>query len=492
MRISYKLQLTIFFSLILLVSVKYINAQTVENSFNPNYIIGDNEILDSTSMSLLEIDQFLTSKGGYLATYNTTNPDGKTMSAAEIIYDRAITNGVNPKFLIVLLQKEGSLIEKKTPSQIALDWAVGYGCFDNSPCNVRWQGFWKQINSASLQFKDYMDNPQLYNYKPNQTYTISNTGRDPMIVTPQNLATSALYNYTPHVYNGNFNFYTIWQRYFSRNAVYPNGSLLQSEGDPVVYLIQDGKKRPFTSKGALTSRYDIRKIIQVSKTDLEQYSKGLPIKFSQYSLVQSPSGSIYLIVDDTRRGFTTKLAFKNVGLNPEEIVSAGWADITPYKEVTPITATSTYATGALLQNNKTGGVYWVIDGKKSAILDAIFLKTKFKYKKISAVSPLVLDKYTTVTPVLFNDGELVKSPISSAIYIIADGKKNPILSGDVFEKLGYKWENILTVSPKVLYLYPEGGPMNKLPNALLGPSIGQTATASTMSTTTSSSSQVQI
>ncbi|KKQ60509.1 MAG: hypothetical protein US81_C0019G0006 [Parcubacteria group bacterium GW2011_GWE2_38_18] len=488
MRKLYKSKLTVFIALILLFSAISISAQTVENTFNPNYIIGDSEILDTTSMSLAEITQFLNSKEGYLATYKTTSPDGKTMSAAEIIYDRAITNGVNPKFLIVLLQKEGSLIEKKNPSQIALDWAVGYGCFDNSPCNPRWQGFWKQINSASLQFRDYMDNPHLYNYRPNQTYTISNTGRDPMVVTPLNLATSALYNYTPHVYNGNYNFYVIWQRYFSRNAVYPNGSLLQADNDPVVYLIQDGKKRPFTSKGALTSRYDTKKIIKVSKTDLAQYSLGNPIKFAQYSLVRSPAGSIYLIVDDTRRGFTSQLAFKKVGLNPEEIINASWADITPYKEVAAITATSTHATGSLLQNNKTGGVYWVIDGKKSAILDAIFLKTKFKYKKITAVTPKELDKYPTTTPILFNDGELVKSPISNAIYIIADGKKNPIISGEIFEKLGYKWENILTVSPKVLYLYPEGAPINKVPNAT--PTEEQTIALTATTTATSTLTKI--
>lgn len=424
------------------------------NGFDPNYIIGDEEVIDHTAMDLNFIKQFLSVKGGYLANFSTADPNGNLMSAAEIIYDRAVTNKVNPKFLIVLLQKEQSLIEEPSPTQNQLDWATGYGCYDNSPCNERWRGFWKQVNSASLQFRDYMDNPQLYNYRPGQTYVLTNTNKDPIAVTPVNLATAALYNYTPHVYNGNYNFYKIWQRYFS--YLYPNGSLLQADKEAGVWLIQDGKKRPFTSRGALTSRFDPKNVIQVSKTDLDKYESGAPIKFPQYSLVRSPRGTVFLLVDDQRRGFASRAALRSVGINPEEIIDADWDEINAYLEGTPITATTTYATGALLQDKKTGGVYWVEDGKKAPIWDAVFLKTKFKNRKITRVTPEKLKSYATVEPVLFDDGRLIKSEMSQAVFVVTDGKKSPIASGEVFEQLGYKWENVITVSPKVLYLYAEG------------------------------------
>ncbi|MEI7498625.1 MAG: hypothetical protein WCK11_05105 [Candidatus Falkowbacteria bacterium] len=434
--------------------------------FNPHYIIDDAEILDYTAMNLDEIQNFLNNKGGFLATYQTNDPNGVPMSAAQIIYDRAVTNKVNPKFLIVLLQKEQSLIEKKSPSQTQLDWAVGYGCFDGSPCNPRWQGFWKQVNSASLQFRDYMDNPQLYNYQPNQTYTVSNTGREPMVVIPQNLATAALYNYTPHVYNGNFNFFTIWQRYFPKNIkYYPNGTLLQVSGDKGVWLIQDGIKRPFASRGALTSRFDPNKIITVPKSELDQYVKGAAIKFPQYALVKAPNGGIYLISGMTKRSIASKAVFRTVGFNPEEVVTASWEDINAYKDGPAITATSSYPTGALLQDKKSGGIYWVMDGKKAPIIDRIFLTTKFKNRKATKVSTKELAGYPTIAPVVFDDGELLKSTIGSTIYVIADGKKCAINSEQIFTRLGYKAENILVVSPKILYNYPEGQPL-KLPEPI--------------------------
>ncbi len=457
-----------------------------DDNFNPNYIISDFEILDYNSMDLSYIQEFLESKGSYLANYSTVNAHGTMKTAAEIIYDAAVNNydcdgadlsrnpaesekkikckkiaTVSPKFILTLLQKEQSLIENANPKQSQLDWATGYGCPDGSACNTRWKGFGKQVNSAALQFLDYMKNPRFYTYKAGKTYTFTNPystiKKEAIKVTPANQATAGLYNYTPHVYNGNYNFYKIWKRYFTRT--YPDGSLLQAKGEIGVWLIEDGKKRPFLTKGALTSRFDINKIIAVNKSDLDSYIKGAPIKFPQYSLVRSPRGTIFLLVGNKRRGFASGDAFKKIGFSPEEVISASWEDINAYKEGVPITASSTYPTGALLQDNTTGGVYWVIEGTKSPILDAIFLKTKFKNKKIIPVAPKELGNYKTTDPVLFDDGELVKSSNSAAVYLIANGKKHPITSGKVFENLGYKWENIIPVSPKVLYLYPNGNPV---------------------------------
>jgi hypothetical protein len=443
---------------------------SLAQGFNPNFILDDNEVNDSTSMSLSDIQQFLNDRGGALASYQTKAClvqdvafglpcSGPMTSAAEIIYDRARTNGINPKFIIVLLQKEMSLIEVKNPSSRQYDWAVGYGCFDGLACKERYRGFWKQINSATLQFRDYMDSPKSYNYKIGQTYTIYNTDNPPTLVTPMNQATCAFYNYTPHVYWGNYNFYNIWQRYFTRD--YPNGTLLQVSGDPTVWIIQNGMKRSFRSRGALTSRYDVRKLITVSKNDLDKYVTGLPINFAQYSIVRTPNGGLFLLVDDTRRGFVSKAAFSRLGFSQEEIVNAKWDELAGYREASPITTTTSYPTGALLQDKKTGGVYWVVNGQKASVPDRVVLKAMFKNRKVFAVNSKELAKYQTIDPVKFPDGELLRTANSSTVYVIADGKKRAINSGIVFESLKYKWQNVIFVPEKILYLYPDG-PVLKL------------------------------
>jgi len=466
---------------LVLIAVSLIVSKASAVTFNPNNIITDEEILDSNSMSLEDIRNFLNDKGGYISKNMFKDYSGKLMTTAEIIYNAAnnfdcdgvrdlspnptITEKrvkckpvtINPKFLMVLLQKEQSLITETNPTQRQLDWACGYGCPDGASCNNRWTGIGKQINSASLQFYDYVKNPQNYGYKAGNTYTMSNTGKPPTVVTIENNATAGLYNYTPHVYNGNFNFFNLWMKYFSRN--YPNGTLMQAKGEPGVWIIQNGKKRPFLSRGALTSRYDINKVITVGKSILDSYPKGQGIKFPQYAVVRSPRGTIFLIVDDKKRGFADGEAFRKVGINPEEVVNASWDDINAYEDGAVITATSTYPTGALLQDKKTGGIYWVVDGTKAPLWDAVLLKTKFKNKRITPVDPGKLASYPTVQPTIFGDGELIKPNNSPAVFVIDQNKRRLITSGELFESMGYKWDNIIAVTPKILNLYEEGLPL---------------------------------
>jgi hypothetical protein len=455
--------------------------------FNPNYIISNDEILDSSAMSLVDIQNFLYAKNSFLANYSCADAKGTVRKTSEIIYNAAVNNldcddavglsdnptdeekalkcrrvTINPKFILVLLQKEQSLVENSNnPTQRQLDWALGYGCPDGSGCIERFRGLGKQINSASLQFFDYMVNPDNYTYQAGQTYTFTNpystTYKGTNVVTPANQATAGLYNYTPHVYNGNYNFWKIWQRWFARE--FPDGSLLQVKGEAGVWLLQNGYKRAFLTRGALVSKYDINKIITVSKADLDKYQAGAPIKFPQYSIVQSPAGTIYLLVDDYKRSFANKEAFRKIGINPEELLSATDQDLSIYKNAPSITSTTTFATGALLQDKKTGGVFWVMDGKKAPIIDRIFLTTRFKNKSITPFDPVKLVKYETIGPALFNDGELLKSSKGLAVYVISNGQKRPFSSGEAFEKLGYKWKNIITVSDKILNLYPIGLPI---------------------------------
>ena len=481
-----KTKILLFFVIFAIIILYGKNAAQAEG-FDPNNIIGDLEILDYSTMDLNDIQNFLATKGSYLATYSCPDANGITRRAAEIIYNAATRSydcagailsdnptdeernlkcrqvTINPKFLLVLLQKEQSLIEESSPSQKNLDWATGYGCPDSGGCNPRWQGFGKQVNSAALQFRDYLDNPQFYTYRAGGTYIFTNPygtiSQEPVTVTPANQATAALYNYTPHVYNGNFNFYKIWRRYFTK--IYPDGSLLSADGEAGVWLLQNGLKRPFLSKAALASRFDVNKIIKINKSDLDKYETGAPIKFAQYSLIRSPRGTIFLLVDDKKRGFTSMPAFRKMGFNPAEVVNASWEDINYYADGANLTATSTYPTGALLQNKKTGGVYYVMEGIKAPLVDKIFLTTKFKNKKIIKVTPDELDQYATAKPYLFGDGELLKTKDSPYAYVISGGKKLLISSDKIFNSLGYKTENIIIVPASVLYLYDVGAPITE-------------------------------
>jgi len=459
----------------------------IDPNFNPNKIIEDSDLLNYDAMSLSDIQNFLQSKNSYLANYITSNAHGTSKSAAEIIYDASHNNydcdgvtlsdaptelekqqkcrkitTVNPKFLLILLQKEASLIEDSNPPQARLDWATGYGCPDGWVCNPYYKGFGKQVNSAALQFLAYINEQDHYTYKAGQTYTFSNPygtiSKEPMVVTPLNKATAALYNYTPHVFNGNYNVYKLWNRYFPKGNVilYPDGSILQVKDDPGIWLIENGKKRPFLSYSAFASRFKTDQIITITKDELDNYAPGEAIKFANYSLVQIPDKTIYLLVNKEKRPFASLAVFKKIGFNPEEIEKASSSDLAIYTTGKPITATSTYVTGVLMQDIKTGGIFYVVDGTKAPLTDKILLTTKFKGKKIIKATPKTLNAYTKVDPVMFDDGTLVKTDSFPTVYLISNKQKRPFADETIFKKLGYNSKNIITVSSKFLYNYVQG------------------------------------
>jgi hypothetical protein len=67
-----------------------------------------------------------------------------------------------------------------------------------------------------------------------------------------------------------------------------------------------------------------------------------------------------------------------------------------------------------------------------------------------------LEKFILSEPVKLKDGTLIKSMKEPTVYLISQGKRRPIASPEVFAALGYRWENVITVSDEVLNLHELG------------------------------------
>jgi hypothetical protein len=424
--------------------------------FNPNYLISDEELTDYVSMEMGEIQAFL--EKGYLADYKTTDIDGRTRYASDIIWRAGQRNGVNPKVVLVMLQKEQSLVTDDNPSRDQLDWALGYGVCDgcslDDPEIQRWRGFAKQINSTTLQFTEgYLtdletEGETVMGYAPGVACTIDNT-----LVVPANNATAALYTYTPHL-EGNENFATIWQAWFGLN--YPTGTLLQDNETGGVWLIQYGQRRPITSRAALLSRFDEDLIIPVAPTVLETYPRGTAISLPNYSLLHAENGDIYLLVDDTIRHIISMDAFRSIGFNTDDLVEVALADLSAYEVGEPIGVDSVYPQGALIQNPENGGVYYVENGVKHPIFSKEILIARFGAKSIVPAKEKELDSYETGEAVTFIDGSLIGMTGSPGVYLISEGQRRPIISESIFLGFGFKWENVIWTNEKSVNLHPLG------------------------------------
>ena len=228
--------------------------------FQAGYIISDFQMTDYDSMSEADIQNFLWSKG---RCYNTnfsgvgtrvdyfsdhTPPttwhviNGHTVclaeedmngeSAAYIIWQAAQDYKINPKVLIVLLQKETGVITDSIPNSWDYQRAAGYGCPDTAACSEKYYGFKNQVRNAAYLFRIVMDgNSSLYPIGNNQIQYKPNSACGSSTVYIQNLATSALYRYTPYQPNaaalsssygsgdgcssyGNRNFYSYYEDWF--------------------------------------------------------------------------------------------------------------------------------------------------------------------------------------------------------------------------------------------------------------------------------------
>jgi len=183
------------------------------NQFNPSFIISDANFLDYDSMNQKEIQKFLKRNNSHLATHVTKDHRGIRRSASQIIYLACQKNKINPKVILVLLQKEQSLITKKKPKTRDYAWATGYArcdkCDPNSPKIKKFKGFGKQVEHAAKRFRHYFDKPHIYQFQVGKRKSVGN-----LIIRPKNQATASLYNYTPHIH-GNKLFWTFWNKWFN-------------------------------------------------------------------------------------------------------------------------------------------------------------------------------------------------------------------------------------------------------------------------------------
>ncbi|MFT4213961.1 MAG: SH3 domain-containing protein [Microbacterium sp.] len=229
------------------------------------YLISDAEFYDSDALTAAQIQKFLNSKvttckattgptclKSFTAKLTAKKADSycKAISAktkataAQIIAAVATACGINPKVILVMLQKEQGLVTDTSPVAWSYRAAMGQSCPDTAPCDAAAAGFVNQVYLGARQFQVYTKNPDSYGYKAGQVNTIkwapsSSCGTSKVYI--QNQATANLYIYTPYRPNvaalaagyglgdscsayGNRNFYNYYVDWFDPDASSSTGA----------------------------------------------------------------------------------------------------------------------------------------------------------------------------------------------------------------------------------------------------------------------------
>ena len=208
--------------------------------YDPGNIISDDLFFNGSAMNAGEVQAFIDAKGvkcqpgtdgtPCLKNYrqDTTDRAGDQYcgpyagrpqeTAAEIITKAGQACGISQKVLLVILQKEQSLVATSGGSALyarRYREAMGYACPDNGTCDPAYNGFANQVYSSARRFKFYAGNPTRYAHRPGMTVDIryfpegptadkfNHQSRDcgKVSVYIRNQATAGLYNYTPYVPN---------------------------------------------------------------------------------------------------------------------------------------------------------------------------------------------------------------------------------------------------------------------------------------------------
>lgn len=299
-------------------------AQAADGSnFDAGMIISDETFYNSAAMNTGQVQAFLNDKGsGCRANslqcvkditlsypgragdqYCNALPAGTNVRAADVFVAVAVACGVNPQVLLVLVEKEQSLVSRTSPTDYSYRYATGFACPDSGGCDDALSGFVTQVYLAAKQFERYRINPGSYNYRAGTNNNIlynpdPSCGSSSVFI--RNQATAGLYNYTPYQPNasalanlygegdrcgsyGNRNFWRMFTDWFGGDTNtlaysgfeggvggwgFPNGAVARQLAGPSANGPQSGQYflSLYTPKAGLSIAQDVRIVPQVRDT----------------------------------------------------------------------------------------------------------------------------------------------------------------------------------------------------------------------------------
>lgn len=196
------------------------NGDIVEHDYFNNVKVCDKELTIMSNSDLLilsmtesQIQTFLRNKNSvlkstisvYVKNSNGTVYDtGRDVKPSTVIYNAAKDNGINPKVLLVMLQREQGLISatSKSESSRAMYYAMGYGATDSGDM-TQYTGFDNQVEGAAMLLK------KLWLEAPSSSTLAVNNGKShtrngityPGSIVVDTYSAYALYKYCPWVFD---------------------------------------------------------------------------------------------------------------------------------------------------------------------------------------------------------------------------------------------------------------------------------------------------
>ncbi len=237
-------------------------------------------------------------------------------------------------------------------------------------------------------------------------------------------------------------------------TIYPDGSLLQKFDDPTVYYLENGKKRALSMSGEdfLKMGFKIEDLKNVFESDLKIYDNDAIIKYG-------PDGNLLSTKNGTVYFIEKGQKRKFTSAQLFEFLNYKWEDVKESLEIDFYLKDldMIYPDGTLVKANNFPAIYLIENGKKKEITSlSLFEKLNYKWKDVINIEADEINNHPTGGHVLYPDSTLIKSADSPNIYLLEAGQKRKVTSLVLFEKLGYSWNDVFSLHPDEFKDYPDG------------------------------------
>lgn len=421
-------------------------------------------------------------------TYCTGSVSSGNKTAAQIIYDVSQACAISPMTLIVLLQKEQSLVTDDWPWSVQYRSATGFGCPDSGSCDSTYYGFFNQVYSAARQFQRYSKQSSLYNNRAGQTSNVlykPNSDCGSTAVYMQTQATAGLYNYTPYQPNaaalnnlygsgdscssyGNRNFWRLFRDWFGPTqgtysiaiTRHPDGTLVRNIGEPEVYLILGDTRYHIPDFDTFNSYGYSWSDVRIATPGDRLLPIGGSLAFRGGTLVRGDGApEVYTLrcmpTFCVKDHISSIDVFKGLGMNFSEVMVVPQSKVSGMLLDKTISSSDVHLQDSLVLDGSTGKVYLIDTGTKRWVPSLeIFAANRYQWSRVRTATPADL-ALTNGGDVGFPEGTLLQGSGQPSVYVVDQTdtgiyEKRHIASADVFAGLAYGFNSVFVIDPALL------------------------------------------
>lgn len=382
---------------------------------------------------------------------------GGQKNAATIINDVAKACGINPQVLLVLLQKEQSLVTDDWPWPVQYEKATGFSCPDTAACNPDFAGFFYQVYYAARQFKVYAKYPDSYNYKAgrnNYIYynpNLSACGGSTVFI--QNQATASLYIYTPYQPNkaalnnlyglgdncsayGNRNFWRMFSDWFGPTLGTP---FFKIDDENTVYINGAGNTYYSISNYNDLLAYGWKVTTRKIANYPSSYLNGRTFVGTLPRTANFEGSTIYLVDRGLLHPFDTPEMLNHYGYqlgNHARLPALSFGYFVPSSKAASIGV------------GDAGKKFFIQNGTKRFIVDDDAYRSgtpAYSTLAGTGLSEDLLSRITNQSPI-WKPGTLLKSHDNNTVYFIKDSNSRiQIYNKQTLDDLGYDFSDVFSV-----------------------------------------------